>query len=372
VTYGGNLAGSGTFTKRGQGTLILTAANNITGQVTISEGTLRITNAGALGNTGSPTLTDVSTGDKLEIEIAGGGTISNEEIQLRGTILLNSASGDVTLAGDVWGFSTNIGTFNIIDAADTLTISGTVGRSTINATNNLANSIIKTGSGTLALSGANTLRGTTTVNAGTLSLSGTASSTDLIISGGSVTTSGGNKTFDSLTFNSGSLLANTGGVETLTFTNASTWTGGTYVWNASNLSTTGTPGTHYDFLQFSSSLNFTGASDNSITIDIRNIGSTGLPWGESPSHPNSYKIMEAAGGITAFNPDFFNLSNLNWTDGGNWWQNWTITQNGNALYLANIQTPEPSTYFISLALLTVIGIKFIRIKSKNKNVNNRS
>src|SRR6185503_10132553 len=56
LTYGGIMAGAGTFTKAGAGTLILTGANSYTAPTTISAGTLSIAADSALGTApGVPT-----------------------------------------------------------------------------------------------------------------------------------------------------------------------------------------------------------------------------------------------------------------------------------------------------------------------------
>jgi autotransporter-associated beta strand protein len=54
-TYGGDLSGTGTLEKTGEGTLTLTSANSFSGATTLTAGTLAIGNSGALG-TGSLTI----------------------------------------------------------------------------------------------------------------------------------------------------------------------------------------------------------------------------------------------------------------------------------------------------------------------------
>ncbi len=65
LTYGGVIAGSGAFTKSGEGTLILSGNNTYTDSTAISAGVLKASNAAALGATS--TGTTVANGAALEI-----------------------------------------------------------------------------------------------------------------------------------------------------------------------------------------------------------------------------------------------------------------------------------------------------------------
>jgi len=162
MTYSGIIAenagtgGIGRLVKAGGGTLYLSGsslANSYTGGVTIAAGTLRIDSGTALGPTpgaATPGFLTLESGAALQVS-SSFSLSSNRGI----TIGPSSGSGAATIS---------------VDSGDQLTYSG-------NITNNGSGSgqLVKTGDGTLRLSGASTYTGGTTVLGGTLSfLQGTS------------------------------------------------------------------------------------------------------------------------------------------------------------------------------------------------------
>ena len=137
------IAGTGGVTKNGAGTLTLGVSNTYTGTTTINAGTVDLTAADALADTGAVVLADVlgaelllTAGDEQIGSLAGGGT----------------TGGVVTLGAN---------TLTVGDASST-TFSGV-----ITGTGGL----IKVGAGTLTLDNAGTnYTGNTAVNAGTLAI----------------------------------------------------------------------------------------------------------------------------------------------------------------------------------------------------------
>ena len=140
------------------GTLVLGGTNTYTGPTTISSGTLVAASAdvsgnGALGNGGDIKF----TGGALQYNTASASTDYSARIKnSTNFITLDTHSNDVTLAGSI--DSTNTG------------------------------GLIKTGSGTLTLTGANAYGGNTSVNSGTLTLAHVGGGT--ILDSGTLTANG--------------------------------------------------------------------------------------------------------------------------------------------------------------------------------------
>ncbi|MGA2498363.1 MAG: autotransporter-associated beta strand repeat-containing protein, partial [Tepidisphaeraceae bacterium] len=133
------------LTKVGANTLTLTAVNTWTGATNINAGTVRLSGAGQLP---SMTAVTLSTGATLDL---------NGNSQTIGS--LAGTGGNLALGGL---------------PATTLTV-GNASNTSFGGTITGSGSLVKTGSGALQLTGANTYTGPTTVNAGTLALSSTGS-----------------------------------------------------------------------------------------------------------------------------------------------------------------------------------------------------
>ncbi|WP_293336051.1 autotransporter domain-containing protein [Parvibaculum sp.] len=215
--FGGIISSAGSLVKLGSGILSLTGANTYSGGTTLGEGTLRLEDDDAIG-TGALT----ATGGTLDYD--DGLDLSND-IDLRAQTTLNVTTGAATQSGNIGETGGSFG-------------------------------IVKSGAGTLSLTGTNSYTGTTTVSAGTLragsatgfasggyvlgggtldlndfdlsmsSLSGTSGTIDL----GSAeleVDQDGDSVFDGLIAGAGSLVKMGSGI--LTLTGANTYSGGTTV-----------------------------------------------------------------------------------------------------------------------------------------------
>jgi autotransporter-associated beta strand protein len=191
-------SGNPTITKSGTGALNLNVANTFagTGGFTISAGTVRISNGGALGgNTGGTTVVGnataasrgsleliggISTNEAITLNnsgtalvnangairnISGNNTITGQVTIDNGAGRINSDSGTLTLAGGLRADPDNDSTRTVtFGGAGSVIVSGVAAN--VSPTRILA--ITKDGTGTLTLSGANTHTGVTTVSGGTL------------------------------------------------------------------------------------------------------------------------------------------------------------------------------------------------------------
>jgi len=274
-TFSNVIAGIGTVTQNGSGTTILTAANTYSGGTTVNAGFINFSNGGNLG-TGNVTLnggglqwaagntTDISS--RLNALGANGGTFdtNGNDVTMAsgigglggvtktgaGTLTFtgaNSYSGITTISGGTLALSgagsiasssgvIDNGTFDIsgttsgasianlsgtgFAALGTKTLTLTDANGTFDGTIGGTGALVKQGSSTWTLTGANSYSGATTISGGTLALSGA----------GSIASSSGvidNGTFDIGGTTGGTSIANlsgtgiaTLGAKTLTLTDA--------------------------------------------------------------------------------------------------------------------------------------------------------
>ncbi len=143
--YSGVLSGAGAFTKIGSGTLTLSGACTLSGGVAVNLGAVELASANALQST------------TADIEVNGG-------------LTFGTGIGIFTIGG--LGLSAGLGQvvdFALIDSAGapvTLQVGNDNANTTYWGTMSGAGALIKIGSGTLTLNGANTFSGNTTISAG--------------------------------------------------------------------------------------------------------------------------------------------------------------------------------------------------------------
>jgi autotransporter-associated beta strand protein len=166
LALGGDLTFStvgNALSKRGTGTLELRGDSNMTGVMTIFQGTLSVPSV-ALAGTAQPL--GAGTGAVVMGSSSGTGTLmftgGNDDTDRNFTIANNAAAGAI---------------YDVTTGAATLTLAGNI------AGGNATAPLTKTGAGTLKLTGSNNYAGPTNVNQGTLLISGTNSGSGLVTVG---------------------------------------------------------------------------------------------------------------------------------------------------------------------------------------------
>ncbi len=238
--FAGNINGSGSLTKLGASTLVLTGNNSYTGGTTVSGGWLYIGDsltkgyiAGNVSLANNAGLSFSNTGNTFDGVISGNGRVEKSGL---GTLTLTNAhtyTGGTTIqqgtlgigaggtTGSIVGNVTNAGSL-VFNRSDNTSFAGVISGS---------GNLTKAGSNTLTLTGDSTFTGTTTIQGGTLQI-GAGGTTGAIA--GSVANAGAlvfNRS-DNISF--GGVISGTGslaklGGNTLTLTGNSTYTGGTSI-----------------------------------------------------------------------------------------------------------------------------------------------
>ncbi len=412
---------NGGLTKTGSGVLELTAANTYSGPTTVSSGALRLSSASALPSGSNLVI----NGGVLELgagDYTGAlGTVAGQ-VQFTGSGGFAAYGGDRTVnfggggAAVTWtstpGFlqngqtlvlssSTSTGTLIVQNplilgagAPQIRTIQVDDGSAAVDArfagaltASTSQQGLIKTGTGTLELAGANNYGGPTTVSAGTLLVSGALNggtavdvqpsasftytgvsslSSPVAIHGGAFVYNSSSVYTGALTFSSG-ILGGTGNLSQTAVTlgtgqtispgnspgtlrtGAESWAaGGSYLWQIANLS--GSKGTSngWDWLDINGSLDITASAGTPFTIALEALGA--LP-GWSASQANHWTIASASGGISGFSSSSFLLDSSTFADtnplnGGSF----SLVASGNDLNLVYTPVPEPSSGVLFMLL----------------------
>jgi autotransporter-associated beta strand protein len=310
VTFSGPISGGGSLTKAGAGTVILGAANTVSGAFFVESGVLRVQNAGSFGSGFVTQASGLST-----IVFDAPGTVSNAM-----SIYNVQAMQDVTLSG---AKTLNNATYTV-DPNITLTEAGQLSDS---------GGITKQGLGTLVLTASNNFTGPTEVNEGTLILDGLTGSSlgstpsVSVVNGATLLLSQSDQVNNSATVSlSGGTITRGSGVSevfgALNLTDASALDFGS-----------GTSGN----LTFGA---YEGNAAPSALLTVNNFfGGNTLVFA---SNLSAY-ISESYNG-TAFTSEFFNINS---TSGG-----FTSNWNGSTFTITAI--PEPSTYLAAAGLLSLM------------------
>jgi fibronectin-binding autotransporter adhesin len=211
---GKNLVVAGPDTS-GTGTVILGSANTFSGTTTFS--------AGATGGA------RVFLNNQLALQNSTVTLSADANVVFNDSVVANAFTFG-GLAASSAGTGANLALVNDASTPISLTVGGNNSSTTYNGVLSGGGSLIKTGSGTLILGGANTYAGSTTVSAGTLEVDGSTVSATLVGSG--ATLAGDGTVNAAVTVNAGGSISP--GVNNLTVSSL-TFSGATAV-NAENLS----------------------------------------------------------------------------------------------------------------------------------------
>jgi autotransporter-associated beta strand protein len=326
VTLSGPLSGSGGLIKTGPGTLTLAASNTYTGGTTVSAGLLDLSNQSATQNS---TLT--MGGGALVFD----STVTSNAFTIGGLAASSSGAGyDIALKSNATS-----------PAAITLTLGGNGASTTYAGVLSGSGSLIKTGSGTLAMTSSDTYSGGTTISGGALQLGDGASQngyvqnniTDNAVLAFANPTS---QTYSGNISGGGSLVKSAAGVLTLSGSNA--YGGGTAVSggtlqlaSASALGTgrlTATAGV-VDLNGNSISPTALAGSAGTITDNSQGPGVSTLTVNQTSSTSFGGTIRDGAGGVAlalaTSGAGLLALNNANAYSGG-------TTVSGGTLQLGNV------------------------------------
>ncbi|MDB6168184.1 MAG: hypothetical protein JWM88_1048 [Verrucomicrobia bacterium] len=355
-----------------------------------SQQTVRV---GTFGSSGSLTLSN----DGMLNVMGGSGNVLLADlfsaVNPSGIFNIGAVSTDAATDGGVVNaaaITTGVGTgvlqFNTTTTANRpyyLTKDGTAGGVAVAITG--PTTVVNT-AGYNVLAGNNSYTGQTTINGGTLVFGGTSAfgTSSVVINGGTLAVAngvtfgntfgfgvsggrlGGNGSFSSpVTLGSGVVIAPGNSPGTLNFLSGLTLN------NRGALeieirAPSGTPGTDWDFVNVTGTLNLGGLSGSgytlkAISLDLAN--TQGQPVA-GLTGPASWTIASASGGIAGFVPggSQFAIDSSQFFGGGVF----SLSLSGNDLVLNFTPVPEPSTYALMLSGLALAGLRWRRKTSRNR------
>lgn len=271
-------------------------------------------------------------------------------IELAGSVPVDAASGDLLLGGPI-SFGETTGRTLTFTGNHNTTVSGAI--STANGT---VGNLVKSGNGTLILSGNSTFAGTTQINAGTLLVNGSlgANSTVTVGSGGTL---GGDGSVGGAVAVHGTLSP--GNSPGNLATGSQSWfDDGDYNWQVYDVD--GVAGTAYDTITITGQLDLTNLTTGNFSINLWTLSAiapdvNGDALDFNPANSYSWTIVSTTLGITGFSAADFTVHHAA-NNGAAGFSNafdgtFAVAVSGNNLLLTYTPIPEPSSL-----LLVAFGI----------------
>jgi fibronectin-binding autotransporter adhesin len=358
---GDNGTGKTSLVKEGSGKLNLNSANTYTGSTWIKAGTLNLGTSTALS-------------DLTAVIVDSGASLTAHDIGVRAGSI--AGAGTIALAGP----STGVVSLTTGGDNTSTTFSG------LFREDDHVNSVglIKTGTGTLTLTGANSYGGGTSITGGMIvagnnSALGTGSIT---LNGGGVSVASGVTLSNSLIFSAtATVLGGNGTIGTaitadshvvispgnspgkLTFSAGLTLASGSAI-SFQIQDAAGTAGVGYDLISVTGGVLNLTAPSNTITFNLSTLnadGNAGSALNFNPNAAYSWTFANSPNAnITGFNPAQFHLVNsfTNSVNGGSF--SFGISGDQRSLLLNFTPVPEPSTWILLGSGLGALALRFRR------------
>lgn len=263
------------------------------------------------GTSGTLTLQENIQAKTLEFASAGYSIAGAFQLDVKDGILLGGGVTSAAISASMilskaqsWDVA-DAGAVLTVGSADlsskTLTISGAGDVEMTSGFTGLG-ALVKTGTGTLWLSGSSSHAGATTVTDGTLRVTGTATSSPITLSGEGMLT--GTGTVGTLTIGTGGTLSPGLGVGTLTAGNTAWQAGGYYNWQIADA--TGAAGTGFDQLLSTGTLSVESTTLSRFKINLWSLAGLvdGTPANFNPGSAYAWDIATFAS-VTGFDPSRF-------------------------------------------------------------------